>query len=68
MSINENWLLKYEEVLSFDKEEDVVLFSVAFIMPGEGPVVELVEKDHMMDFMMLMYEASIPVSILGYCD
>ena len=68
MSINEKWLLKYEEVLSFDKEEDVVLFSVALIMPGEGPVVELVEKDHMMDFMMLMYEASIPVSILGYCD
>ena len=68
MRISENWLAKYGDVLSFDKEDDVVLFAVAFIKPYEGPVVELVEKDNMMDFMMLMYEANIPVSILGYCD
>lgn len=67
---NLEWFEKLDNSLRFDKEDDmdVVFFEVAFIMPGEGPVLESIEKDKLMDFMMLMYEANIPVSILGYCS
>ena len=57
------------EILKFDEnKKDILFFAIAYTDPYEGPIIVEVEKDKMMDFLMLFHEEGMTFSVLGYYD